>query len=301
MRVSAPGVSIVMAAHAPQPEWLREAVRSALDQRGCQLEMVLVDDGSPEPLEGMLDGVGDERLRVLRVEHGWVSAARNQGLAATGGDYVRFLDADDFFPPDSTETLLDVAGRTKRRVALGATRWCREDLSPLFDWPARGGGDPLRGCLLLRCVPMLPSILFPRALVDEVGGWDERLVVGEDWDYTLRALEHTEALETRRVVTWYRQHSGSASRDRARAWSDTHTALDSFFKRNPGRRDELARPVAAMLDLLAVELSTEKRGAWRARRFWRALSRDPTAISAVWARTVWPRVGRLALLRQPRG
>ena len=97
-----PTVSLLMAAYAQRPAWLREAVSSALGQRDCSFELILIDDGSPEPVAELLAEFDDPRLRVLRVEHGGVSRARNAGIAAARGRYIRFLDSDDDSPPDST-------------------------------------------------------------------------------------------------------------------------------------------------------------------------------------------------------
>lgn len=76
-------------------DWLRAAVDSALAQRDCDLELIVVDDGCERPVAELLADVDDRRLRVRRVPHGGVSAARNAGLAAAGGDWIRYVDGDD--------------------------------------------------------------------------------------------------------------------------------------------------------------------------------------------------------------
>ena len=69
----------------PRPDWLHEAVASALAQRGCDLELVVVDDGCETPVAERLSAVQDERLRILRVSHGGVARARNAGIEAVRG------------------------------------------------------------------------------------------------------------------------------------------------------------------------------------------------------------------------
>ncbi|MGI8558878.1 MAG: hypothetical protein ACR2ND_11330 [Solirubrobacteraceae bacterium] len=63
-------VSFVMAVWNPHQRWLRDAVGSVLAQRSCELELVVVDDGCREPVDGMLGDVDDPRLRIVRVPHG---------------------------------------------------------------------------------------------------------------------------------------------------------------------------------------------------------------------------------------
>src|SRR5439155_9328669 len=74
--VTDPLVSILMAAWKPRPEWLRQAVASALEQQGCRIELVVVDDGSPDPVADLLHGIADNRMHLVRTTHGGVAHAR---------------------------------------------------------------------------------------------------------------------------------------------------------------------------------------------------------------------------------
>lgn len=288
--MTAPSVSLVMAAYSPDPGWLREAVASALDQSGCSVELIVVDDGSPLPVADSLDRVTDRRLRTLRVEHAGESDARNAGIAESRGRYLRFLDADDVFPRDSTSTLLGLTEGSDDVIACGATRWCEDDLRPLFDWIASMGRDPIRRYLLLRSTPMLPSMLFPRRVVDAVGPWCPGITVGQDWDFILRALEHATVAETRQPMTYYRQHPGSASRNVAEGLRGMVIGANRYFERHPpAARTSLRRQVEAALGLLHAELSDD-RVLWQHPRFWRALRRDPSCMHTIWHRLVHPRV-----------
>jgi len=295
-----PTVSLIMAAYSPRRDWIRKAVSSALDQRDCSFELIVVDDGSPEPVVGLLDGLTGERLRPLRVPHGGPSHARNAGIAASRGAYLRFLDADDVFPPYSTAQMLDLAGGSQSIIACGATRFCDEVLEPMFDWIASCPADAVHSFLLQRSMPMLPSLLFPRSVIERTGPWHVSKLPALDWDFILRALEHGRVVETRQALTWYRQHPRSTSRDPEGAWRAILLGIDRYFERHPDeRRGPLARQVPSMLDLFAAELSTP--GApWRDRRFWRALVRDPTCVGMIRHRYVHPRAqaARMRLRRR---
>ena len=69
-----PDISLVMPVWRPRAEWLHEAVRSALDQRDCDLELIVVDDGNDDAVSDMLADVIDPRMRHIKVAHGGVSA-----------------------------------------------------------------------------------------------------------------------------------------------------------------------------------------------------------------------------------
>jgi glycosyltransferase involved in cell wall biosynthesis len=84
-----------------RPRLLRAAVESVLDQTEQSLEVVVVDDASPEPIAGLPD---DPRVRVVRRSvNGGSAAARNTGLDAARGEWVAFLDDDDLVTPRRLE------------------------------------------------------------------------------------------------------------------------------------------------------------------------------------------------------
>jgi glycosyltransferase involved in cell wall biosynthesis len=297
--VTEPDVSLVLAAFAPRPDWLRAAVSSALAQTGCTIEVVVVDDGSPQPAAEILQDIGDARLRVMQIEHSGVSGARNEGIAVSRGRYLRFIDADDVYPLDSTSRLFQVAQRGPEIVACGTTRWCRDDLEPIFDWPVRWRGDAVSALLLMRCTISAGAKLLPRTLAEAAGPWRTDLTIGEDLDYQIRLLEHGQLAVTKQVVSWYRQHPDSNSRDGAVAYRDCARLVQSYFDRHPEQGGtRLERQARAALGLLAAEIERSPQGPWRDRRFWGALARDPSALALVYERQAQPRLSRAKMLMQ---
>ncbi len=91
-------------------DYLDKCVSSILNQTYDNLEIILVDDGSPDNCGAMCDGYAnrDSRIRVIHKENGGLSDARNAGLAVCTGDYVSFVDSDDYLSPDFYKALLNV-------------------------------------------------------------------------------------------------------------------------------------------------------------------------------------------------
>lgn len=89
-------------------EFLTECVDSILDKADEDVEVVLVDDGSPDGCPGICDRYAekDTRVRVVHKENGGLSSARNAGLAVAKGRYVTFVDSDDQIFPDSLPEIL---------------------------------------------------------------------------------------------------------------------------------------------------------------------------------------------------
>ena len=91
--------------------FLDDCMQSIFAQTHQELEILLVDDGSPDKCPAMCDAYAahDSRVRVIHKQNEGLGLARNTGLAAATGDYVCFVDSDDFLPPDALETLADAA------------------------------------------------------------------------------------------------------------------------------------------------------------------------------------------------
>lgn len=105
-------------------KYLTQCVDSILAQTHKDLEIILVDDGSPDGCGAMCDEYAkrDSRVRVIHKENGGLSDARNAGLAVCTGDYIGFVDSDDYIAPDMYETLAAFAEKEDLDVAMcGAT------------------------------------------------------------------------------------------------------------------------------------------------------------------------------------
>lgn len=87
---------------------LDRCVESVLSQNVADMEVILVDDGSPDCCPRMCDNwaAKDQRVRVIHKSNGGLSDARNAGLDTATGDFVTFVDSDDYLAPDTYEPLM---------------------------------------------------------------------------------------------------------------------------------------------------------------------------------------------------
>lgn len=100
-------VSIIVPVYKAEP-YIRKCIDSILSQTFTNFELLLIDDGSPDNCGKICDEYAelDTRVHVFHKENGGVSAARNLGLDHAKGDYVCFIDSDDWIDPDMLETLI---------------------------------------------------------------------------------------------------------------------------------------------------------------------------------------------------
>ena len=87
--------------------YLPKCIQSLCDQTLKEIEIILVDDGSPDKSGKICDefAAKDNRIRVIHKTNGGVGAARNDGLAIATGEYIIFVDSDDYIPLDAYEKL----------------------------------------------------------------------------------------------------------------------------------------------------------------------------------------------------
>ena len=114
-----PKISVIVPVYKVEP-YLRKCLDSIVNQTYRNLEIILVDDGSPDNCGAICDeyAAGDGRIRVIHQENGGVSSARNAGLSAVTGEWVGWVDSDDWIEPDMYEYLLKNALEQNADIAV---------------------------------------------------------------------------------------------------------------------------------------------------------------------------------------
>lgn len=261
---------------------LRETVRSVLDQSEGNLEVLIVNDGSIDDTVSVARSIDDARVRVIEQENRGVAAARNTGIREARGRYVAFLDSDDMWAPKKLERQLAFMERGRARATQTAVLYVDHDLQPLHIGPCPPFEDSFLEVLLFRHLPAFPSTLvLERAVVDEIGLFDETLPILEDWEFAVRLARHNALQNLDEPLTMYRIHPGNRSRNLQIHVEPGLRTLEKLFA-DPGLprriREERPRVYAAMFTMLSG-------GALRARDYretlrWgvRAVRSDPSAL-----------------------
>lgn len=116
--MSNPLISVIVPVYKVEP-YLERCVNSIRNQTYQNLEIILVDDGSPDRCGEMCDAFGkqDSRIRVFHKENGGQSSARNLGLDNITGEYVGFVDSDDWIEPDMYQHLYELMKQNQAQIA----------------------------------------------------------------------------------------------------------------------------------------------------------------------------------------
>lgn len=168
-----------------QGEYLDEAIMSVLEQTDPSFEIVVVDDGSTDPVTvEILDNLKWPRTHVLRQANLGLPAARNAGISAGRGRFVVPLDADDALEPDYLSVLKTAL------VGSPDVGYVHCNGRYFGDMDAYWITRPFNPYQLLLSNSVLGCVLLRRDAWEAVGGYDESMVEGnEDWDLWLRLLE----------------------------------------------------------------------------------------------------------------
>lgn len=183
--------------------YLEECIHSVLNQTFADWELILVDDGSPDLCPRMCDDWAekDDRIKVVHKKNGGASDARNFGLNTACGDYVLFLDGDDFYNSNRTLEVLYQKIRKQNAdvVIFGCTDWNMETDETVvsrtgydLDLIEKGNQNvTLHYLLSQKMIPGGPTIFCTSRRVIQEN--DIRFKIGiqdEDYDYVLSVFTH---------------------------------------------------------------------------------------------------------------
>jgi glycosyltransferase involved in cell wall biosynthesis len=221
---------------------LPRAIDSVLAQQGVDWELIVVDDGSTDGTAAALERYADPRLRVLRLPHGGVSAARNAGAAAGTAPWLAFLDSDDEWLPGKLAAQAAHLRETGLEIGQTEEIWIRRGVRVNPPDHSRKVEGDLFGVSLERCMITPSSVMLTRSLFERMGGFRKDFPTCEDYELWLRISSGWQVGLVRRPLLV--RYGGHADQLSAR-----YPALDAWR----------IRAIALLLD--AKELSADRRAA----------------------------------------
>jgi glycosyltransferase involved in cell wall biosynthesis len=234
-RVVAGRVSVIVPCFNAEA-FVGEAIDSALAQTHRDVEIIVVDDGSSDRSRDIVRRYG-ARVMLLEQDNRGPYPARNAGLRAAAGEFVAFLDADDYWRPTCLATLHRALEQTGADLAYCG--W--QNVGP--GRPASGGfippryedGDPV-AAFLRSCPWPIHAALTRRHVIDAVGGFSERRFSSMDYDLWIRLLAVTRRfVGVPEVLAFYRWHDqGQISAVKWRQTLDAWHVRRDFVGANPG-------------------------------------------------------------------
>jgi glycosyltransferase involved in cell wall biosynthesis len=250
----APVVSVFMPTFN-RPQFLAPAVESLFAQTFPHWELIVADDGSGAATRNYLQGLhAPPRVSVIWLPHsGRPAVARNAALRTARGEYVAFLDSDDLWLPQKLERQIDSLRRHPQR------KWSYTAFTVVD-----AGGEPktvtsdrtrsiVSGWIIEKMlndetVIALPSVVVVRNLLEQLGTFDEQLVMCEDDELWLRLALHSEIDGIDQPLTLIRRHEQHTGDD-VTAWRDRRRVFEKALRSSGDVR------VRSILRRLRAEMS----------------------------------------------
>jgi glycosyltransferase involved in cell wall biosynthesis len=221
-------------------EFLRPAIESLFAQTFEDWELVIADDGSSADTRAYLEGLENlPRVKVIWLPHtGRPSVVRNAALREAQGEYVAFLDSDDLWLPRKLEIQIASLRRHAARQ-WSYTRFAVVDRSGnptppgrTRCWPVPSGWI-LEDLLIGTTVIALPSVVVSRQLIEQLGRFDEELVMCEDDEMWFRLAAHSEIDGVDEPLTLVRRHGQHSGNDII-AWQDRRRVFEKGLRASGG-------------------------------------------------------------------
>jgi len=216
------------------PEYIGQAVESVLNQTYHHYEIIVIDDGSQEETYLKLKPYRN-KIHYLHQENQGVASARNRGVEIAKGEFVAFLDHDDFFLPNKLELQVSCF-ETQPHIGMVHTGWHRvnqqgeviRDIRP-WNWvPILNLENWVRWMPIL-----LSAMMFRRSWLEKVGGLDTRYQQASDLDLVQRlSLMGCETVWVKKITVCYREHDRNNSLNTPLQAEESWQVRDRFFARD---------------------------------------------------------------------
>lgn len=209
-------------------------LESLIDQEYRNWECLVVDDGSEDNTASVVNGYHnrDKRIAYVYQRNGGPGKARNNGLSQARGKYIQFLDADDliesrklqchvqYLENDPETDIVYGGARYFRTDRPGERRYSMMDIDAPWMPEISGPGEDVLRSLVKANIMVVSAPLLRRRIINQVGLFDEKLSIVEDWDYWIRCAikgARFRYLDEDGALSLIRRHSNSLSRNSIKA------------------------------------------------------------------------------------
>jgi hypothetical protein len=238
---AAGSISVVIGSYNAE-DWIRETLDSVLAQTQPVLEVLVVDDGSTDSTPDIVQSYGG-KVKYIRENHRG-RPHRNRGIAASKGEYIAFIDADDYWQPRKLQAQMALLASQRLAWAICEAQWSTSAKPQVRNSrnPPIPDGDVLEKLFLSNFIASATPIVA-KYVFDAVGYFNETLEVRvvEDWDLWLRIAARFPLGCVREPLATIRLHAGSFLASTPLA--DRVRSLEGVVARAVDREPERLKPL----------------------------------------------------------
>ncbi len=218
-----PKVSIIIPTYNCE-RYINETISSILSQTFKNFEVIVVDDGSTDQTRKIVGSYGSP-IKLISQSNAGVCAARNRGLREASGQFVCFMDHDDYWYPDKLSSQIKIFS-LHPEVGIVYSRFINWNTDSDGHFPSPENFEPrvspdeidtdfsgwVYHLFLLDSWMLTSTAMFRSDVLNICGGFDESLPFSEDWDLWLRVTKEYPIIRMTRPTTLYRQHQQQGNR-----------------------------------------------------------------------------------------
>ncbi len=289
-----PLVSVITATYN-MGRYVAGTLDSVLAQTHPAVEAIVVDDGSTDDTPEVLARYADDpRVKVVRQKNAGQTVAKNRGLREATGAFVGFCDADDLWRPDKLARQLPSFEDPRVGVVYGNFQFIDGEGRPIETYRPSTFSGRITGELLVDNFIHFPTALVRREIIERMGGFDESLSMGIDFDLWLRISVDHDFLYLSDILVDYRIWEGQMSHRTGERLDNAFRLMRRFLADNPGA-------VTGTQKRRAWSYTYVSRGNWKFRQGQRGAGTADYARACLqrpWDRRLWTSVVKLLLGRQ---
>lgn len=218
-----PLVSIIIPVFNAE-KYLAHCLESVIAQTWPNKEIIIVNDGSTDRSFDIASSYASDWIKVFNQANMGASAARNKGLRYAQGEYIQFLDADDFISLDKIEIQVTMLMRNTCKLAVCSTIHFHDEDELTWRTPSvyeesflietspsnflinLWGGYSDRGSMI-----QPNAWLTPRTILEKAGWWNEQISLDDDGEYFCRVILASEGVKKTTGYNYYRKFHGPGS------------------------------------------------------------------------------------------
>lgn len=215
-------------------DYISKAVDSVLNQTHQDFEIIIIDDGSTDNTQQVIESYNDNRIIYIKQKNAGPAEARNNGLKRAKGEYVAFLDADDKWVPDKLQLQIE-AFKLNPSVSMVYSKLeilnKNNETDEIHSFKNYPNNLELLKYLVFNHIAIVPAVMIKKSYIDQVGFFNPELYTGEDWDFWLRLASKSNFyyIDKTLVLRYRPKTSITYSTDYSVTEQCHKTVMDRFF------------------------------------------------------------------------
>jgi glycosyltransferase involved in cell wall biosynthesis len=206
-------------------KFIHKTLQSVLDQTHSDYELIIINDGSTDNSEKVIASFKDSRISCFSQKNAGVANARNAGLSRAKGEFICFLDADDYWYPTFLESIFYyIKQHPSEKVFCTAIEieFQNSILKAAYSFKKTGDFERLNyfDASQKETILTSSSVTIHKDAINEIGVFDEKLAITEDTDYWIRLGLKYEIIFIHKILARYCYDSESLSRGNDTIFSD---------------------------------------------------------------------------------